>query len=100
MHHSPTTTSSRGQGQGEAPRCSEMSASWEVILLPSSSNNGEGPETDCPPAFLLEPGNMPPSWRDEYLASLREAEKNSPVNKDLVVACMSTTTAPLSLQYS
>ncbi|EON99106.1 putative autophagy protein 16 protein [Phaeoacremonium minimum UCRPA7] len=30
---------------------------------------------------------MPPSWRDEYLSSLREAEKNNPVNRDLVLAC-------------
>lgn len=32
---------------------------------------------------------MMPDWRDEYLASLRESEKNSPVNKDLVDACQS-----------
>ncbi|QBZ59638.1 hypothetical protein PoMZ_04600 [Pyricularia oryzae] len=28
-----------------------------------------------------------PDWRDEYLASVKEAEKNSPVNRDLVEAC-------------
>ncbi|KAI0180813.1 autophagy protein 16 [Hypoxylon sp. FL1284] len=28
-----------------------------------------------------------PDWRSEYLASLQEAEKNNPVNKDLVEAC-------------
>ncbi|RYO81424.1 hypothetical protein DL766_004305 [Monosporascus sp. MC13-8B] len=28
-----------------------------------------------------------PDWRDSYLASLREAERDSPVNKDLVAAC-------------
>ncbi|KAI1125027.1 autophagy-related protein 16 [Nemania abortiva] len=28
-----------------------------------------------------------PNWRDDYLASLQEAERNSPVNKDLVEAC-------------
>ncbi|KAI1180450.1 autophagy-related protein 16 [Nemania sp. FL0916] len=28
-----------------------------------------------------------PSWRDDYLASLQEAERNNPVNKDLVEAC-------------
>ncbi|KAI0549447.1 autophagy-related protein 16 [Xylaria curta] len=28
-----------------------------------------------------------PHWRDDYLASLQEAERNSPVNKDLVEAC-------------
>ncbi|KAK5629554.1 hypothetical protein RRF57_005269 [Xylaria bambusicola] len=26
-------------------------------------------------------------WRDDYLASLQEAERNNPVNKDLVEAC-------------
>ncbi|KXJ94226.1 autophagy-related protein 16 [Microdochium bolleyi] len=30
---------------------------------------------------------MMPDWRDDYLASLRESEKNSAVNKDLVDAC-------------
>ncbi|KAI1349851.1 autophagy-related protein 16 [Xylaria sp. FL0043] len=29
---------------------------------------------------------MPP-WRDDYLAALQEAERNNPVNKDLVEAC-------------
>ncbi|KAI1743636.1 autophagy-related protein 16 [Xylaria scruposa] len=28
-----------------------------------------------------------PHWRDDYLASLQEAERNNPVNKDLVEAC-------------
>ncbi|KAI0486801.1 autophagy-related protein 16 [Xylaria cf. heliscus] len=28
-----------------------------------------------------------PHWRDDYLASLHEAERNNPVNKDLVEAC-------------
>ncbi|KAI0909225.1 autophagy-related protein 16 [Ustulina deusta] len=28
-----------------------------------------------------------PNWRDDYLASLQEAERNNPVNKDLVEAC-------------
>ncbi|KAI1633222.1 autophagy protein 16 [Biscogniauxia mediterranea] len=28
-----------------------------------------------------------PDWRDEYLTSLQEAERNNPVNKDLVDAC-------------
>ncbi|KAI8628708.1 autophagy-related protein 16 [Xylariaceae sp. FL1651] len=28
-----------------------------------------------------------PDWRDDYLASLQEAERNSPVNKELVEAC-------------
>ncbi|KAI1268365.1 autophagy-related protein 16 [Xylariaceae sp. FL1019] len=28
-----------------------------------------------------------PSWREEYLDSLHEAERNNPVNKDLVEAC-------------
>ncbi|ROW12365.1 hypothetical protein VMCG_00675 [Cytospora schulzeri] len=28
-----------------------------------------------------------PGWKDEYLSSLLEAEKNSPVNQDLVEAC-------------
>ncbi|KAI1331176.1 autophagy-related protein 16 [Xylariaceae sp. FL0255] len=28
-----------------------------------------------------------PNWRDEYLASLQEAERNNPVNRDLVEAC-------------
>ncbi|RYP78094.1 hypothetical protein DL771_000787 [Monosporascus sp. 5C6A] len=28
-----------------------------------------------------------PDWRDSYLASLQEAERHSPVNKDLVAAC-------------
>ncbi|KAI3337188.1 autophagy protein 16 [Xylariaceae sp. AK1471] len=28
-----------------------------------------------------------PDWRDGYLASLQEAERNNPVNKDLVEAC-------------
>ncbi|KAI0879191.1 autophagy-related protein 16 [Hypoxylon argillaceum] len=28
-----------------------------------------------------------PNWRDDYLASLQEAERNSPVNKELVEAC-------------
>ncbi|KAI1505568.1 autophagy protein 16 [Biscogniauxia marginata] len=28
-----------------------------------------------------------PDWRDEYLTSLQEAERNNPVNKDLVEAC-------------
>lgn len=27
------------------------------------------------------------NWRDDYLASLQEAERNNPVNKDLVEAC-------------
>ncbi|KAI0805313.1 autophagy-related protein 16 [Xylaria sp. FL0064] len=28
-----------------------------------------------------------PQWRDDYLAALQEAERNNPVNKDLVEAC-------------
>lgn len=28
-----------------------------------------------------------PGWRDEYLANLQEAERNNPVNRDLVEAC-------------
>jgi hypothetical protein len=28
-----------------------------------------------------------PDWREGYLASLQEAERNNPVNKDLVEAC-------------
>ncbi|GAP89178.2 putative autophagy protein 16 [Rosellinia necatrix] len=28
-----------------------------------------------------------PQWRDDYLASLQEAERNNPANKDLVEAC-------------
>ncbi|KAH8158304.1 hypothetical protein CIB48_g9940 [Xylaria polymorpha] len=28
-----------------------------------------------------------PHWRDDYLASFQEAERNNPVNKDLVEAC-------------
>ncbi|KAL8371265.1 hypothetical protein RB595_001213 [Gaeumannomyces hyphopodioides] len=28
-----------------------------------------------------------PDWRDEYLASLREAEQNNPVNHELIQAC-------------
>jgi hypothetical protein len=29
-----------------------------------------------------------PNWRDEYLSSLRESELNSPVNMELVQACV------------
>lgn len=28
-----------------------------------------------------------PDWRSDYLESLQEAERNNPVNKDLVQAC-------------
>ncbi|ORY70039.1 autophagy protein 16 [Pseudomassariella vexata] len=28
-----------------------------------------------------------PDWRDEYLVNLREAERNNPVNKELIAAC-------------
>lgn len=28
-----------------------------------------------------------PGWKDEYLSSILEAEKNSPVNQELVEAC-------------
>lgn len=28
-----------------------------------------------------------PGWRDEYLASIREQEKNNPVNLELVDLC-------------
>ncbi|KAK8124499.1 autophagy protein 16- interacts with Atg12p-Atg5p [Apiospora kogelbergensis] len=28
-----------------------------------------------------------PNWRDEYLVNLQEAERNNPVNRDLVAAC-------------
>lgn len=31
-----------------------------------------------------------PGWKDEYLSSLMEAERNSPVNLDLVEACKTT----------
>lgn len=31
-----------------------------------------------------------PGWRDEYLASLREQERNNPVNLELVDLCAST----------
>lgn len=27
-------------------------------------------------------------WKDEYLAHLRDAEKNNPVNMDIVEACI------------
>jgi hypothetical protein len=33
-----------------------------------------------------------PDWRDDYLASLQEAERNNPINKDLVEACKCTFT--------
>ena len=28
-----------------------------------------------------------PDWRDEYLVNIQEAERNNPVNRDLVAAC-------------
>lgn len=36
-----------------------------------------------------------PDWRSDYLTSLQEAERNNPVNKDLVTACSSSDTPPL-----
>lgn len=35
-----------------------------------------------------------PDWRDEYLASLREAEQNNPVNHELIQACKKQPLSP------
>ena len=86
QHHSPTAP------RGEVPR--DLSTSWEVLLPSDPSNTNYdilGPliSSSCwqPDSSVLQPATMPPSWRDEYLSSLREAEKNNPVNRDLVLAC-------------
>ncbi|KAK7742031.1 autophagy protein 16, interacts with Atg12p-Atg5p [Cytospora paraplurivora] len=64
---------------------------WEVIptLTPSSPESKAvrievtvpaGPSSHSPISSIM------PGWKDEYLSSLLEAEKNSPVNRDLVEA--------------
>lgn len=40
-----------------------------------------------PPAGSTATTTTTADWRDSYLTSLQEAERNSPVNRDLVTAC-------------
>lgn len=40
------------------------------------------------------------TWKDEYIAHIREAEKNNPVNLEIVEACISTPHTPLSTIHS
>lgn len=36
------------------------------------------------------------TWKHEYLVQMRDAEKNNPVNLDIIEACTSTPRTPLS----
>lgn len=92
---------------------SSFSDEWEVISTSSSSSptpkNKEVPTeiTTITPGTSASPTATPtplipimPGWKDEYLTSLLEAEKNSPVNQNLVEACKPNVSTTHALTHS
>lgn len=74
----PRSPSPKGDTSGSeaAPGAAEAIGTTVQALVPA--------QTSVP--RLLVSHNMP-GWKEDYLSSILEAEKNNPVNQELVEAC-------------
>lgn len=61
---------------------SQRSSPPPYLLTARDDSNTRG--LVCSASLLLE---MPPSWRDEYVLSLKDVERNNPVNMELIQTC-------------
>ncbi|KAJ0118413.1 hypothetical protein J7T55_009196 [Diaporthe amygdali] len=82
------STSFRSRSPSPKPKTSESEA--ESVAAAASETIGitvEVPTPAAPPTPLILLSFNMPGWKDEYLSSILEAERNSPVNQELVEAC-------------
>lgn len=85
------STSSRPRSPSPKHKTSESGAgpaAAAAVATEEFAANVQAPPTQAPSStsrILLS--DIMPGWKDDYLSSILEAEKNSPVNQELVDAC-------------
>lgn len=69
--------------------CSSIDQEWELVPANNSPPKNKLDQPAISPVSVrpATPQPIMPGWKDDYLTSLLDAERNNPVNLDLVEAC-------------
>lgn len=83
----PRSPSPKGRHSKSGTEAAPAGAAAAAAEATATATKAQALTPAAPPTPRTPLSNIMPGWKDEYLSSILEAERNSPVNQELVDAC-------------